>query len=456
MPAVEDEVVAMARLVVLVRHGKAQTRSADIVDEDRALTEAGRRSLSAWLPRSARLLAGEGVTDVELWASPARRAVQTAKLVSAALKREAGIEMGETVEAPSLWSQDVDEFVREVRACPAEAVVAVGHNPFCEVFTQVVCGGAMPFATGAVAAFRLDSDEGADAVRTSGAMPATMPAVSGRLLWFVQGPESRRWKNVCDMEKAIRRASDAVDERLEAFLANTEDVEAAHKVRVSIRTMRGLLSFIEPFQQKSQNKQMTRDLRANVVCTSRLRELDVLSDQVSQLDPPADDLLVACAEERARECKRAVAGLTSKDAAKRFARVRRAAYDLRWKKRVVLEGLGPDDVPARFADVASKVDADLAALDLADAEQTHDVRKRAKQVRYAAERFEGMIGPGAPEAAARMEEVQDELGALCDARVNVGLVDAFPKEGLSEQALWALGLLRAENESYIFAALREA
>ena len=442
----------MAKLVVLVRHGKAQTRSADVADEERVLTDAGKRSLAAWLPRSARLLAEEGVTEAELWASPSKRTIQTAELVASALKREAGIRAAGVVEAPCLWSQDVDAFVREIRACSADAVVAVGHNPFCEDFAQAVCGSAVPFATGAVAAFRLDEEGDA------GAGPAADAAfaVSGRLLWLVQGPESKRWKNVCDMEKVVRRASDAVGERLETFLANTDDVEAAHKVRVSIRTMRGLLSFVEPFQQRSQNKQMTRDLRDNVLCTSRLRELDVLSDQVAQLDPSAEDLLAACAEERARECERTVAQLTSKDAAKRFARVRKAARNLRWKDRVVQEGLGPDAVPARFAEVASGVDCDLATLDLADAEQTHDVRKRAKQVRYAAERFGGMIGAEAPATAARMEGVQDELGALCDARVNVGLVDAFPKEGLSEQAIWALGLLRAQNESYIYAALREA
>ena len=40
--------------------------------------------------------------------------------------------------------------------------------------------------------------------------------------------------------------------------------------------------------------------------------------------------------------------------------------------------------------------------------------------------------------------------------MNVDLVDSFPREGLSEHALWDLGLLRAQNEAFILNTLREA
>ena len=36
------------------------------------------------------------------------------------------------------------------------------------------------------------------------------------------------------------------------------------------------------------------------------------------------------------------------------------------------------------------------------------------------------------------------------------IVDSFPREGLSEHALWDLGLLRAQNEAFILNTLREA
>ena len=430
----------MAQIVVLVRHGKAQTRSLDAVDFERTLTEAGRRALVAWLPKSARLLADElaalGCPDVEIWTSPADRARQTADLVAEALLEQSQVKSVDMIEEPCLWEQDCDTFLALARESVAPCVVAVGHNPFCEAASQQICGEPIPFATGGIACFKLEGE--------------------GSLLWFVQGPESKRWKAACDIEKTVRKAANAIDERLERFLESPEDAEAAHKVRVSIRTMRGLLAFLKPFQTSAQNKQMNSDLRANVLCTSRLRELDVLCDQVAQLEPAADDLLEACRQQRALECERTIKALTSKDARKRFNRIAKSARQFEWKRPIVELGMEPDAVRNRFEEVTTQVETDLESLDLADAERTHDVRKQAKQVRYAAEQFGGFIGEEAVETATRMEAAQDRLGALCDARVNVELVDSFPREGLSEHALWDLGLLRAQNEAFILNTLREA
>ena len=442
----------MAQMLVLIRHGKAQTRSPERGDFERTLTEVGRRALVAWMPKSAELLKGEPVVKeggrLEVWASPSARTLETAAIVADCYGSVLKAGKLEVVETPCLWSQDVQEFLGLVRESSADVIIAVGHNPFCDDVAAHVCGSAVAFATGGVACLQLgdaacENEQDAE-------------VWSGRLMWFVQGPEAKRWKRVRDLEKVIEAASDNIDTRLTTFLENTDDVEAAHKARVSIRTMRGLLAFVKPFQSSAQNKQMNADLRTNVASTSRLRELDVLREQVAQLEPVADDLLEACNEQRDLECARTVAALTSKGAQKRFARVAKAARSIEWKRPLVQYGLDDDAVRLRFEQVASEVSADLASLDLADAERTHDVRKRAKQVRYAAERFGDLIGPEAADVAEDMKAVQDRLGALCDARVNVELVDSFPTDGLSERALWDLKLLRAQNEAFVLNALRNA
>ena len=55
----------MAKIIVLVRHGKAQLRSDELPDFERELTEAGVRALKAWLPRAARLLAAEPLVQMQ-------------------------------------------------------------------------------------------------------------------------------------------------------------------------------------------------------------------------------------------------------------------------------------------------------------------------------------------------------------------------------------------------------
>lgn len=432
----------MAKVIVLVRHGKAEVRSDEVVDDQRALTEAGVRALKAWLPRAARLLAEEKPRSVELWTSPAVRAWQTADLVADAFLDELGLKELETVEMPCLWAQDLSEFFEAVAASEADAVIAVGHNPFMEEAVAQVCGRAVPLATGGIAAVRVD-----------GSFSNGMPS-DGRLLWVMQGPEAKRWKTMVEIEEVISEAVDNVEARREAFFADPQDVEAAHKYRVSIRTIRGLLAFVKPYLQRDNLARLQADWKSLVVPTSRLREYDVLAAEIGQLEPREDALLDAIAAAREDECAATLAALQSKSARKRFERACRQSRNLVWKPSFENEGMGSKAVSKRFDKVVDELRYDLETLDLADVERTHDVRKRAKQARYAAERFESLVGEGAEEAAAEMKAEQDRLGALCDARVNVGIIDEFSTKGLPEEALWALSLLRARNEQYIYETLR--
>lgn len=435
----------MSKTIILVRHGKAQLRSDELPDFERELTEAGVRALKAWLPRAARLLAEEHPKSIELWTSPAVRAWQTADLVADEFVETLGINELETIEMPCLWIQDLSEFFAAAAECESDVVVAVGHNPFMEEAVAQVCGQAVPLATGGIAA-----------VRVNGEFSNGLPS-EGRLLWVMQGPEAKRWKAMVDVEDVIAEAVDNVEMRREAFFADPKDVEAAHKYRVSIRTIRGLLSFIEPFMQRDQYSRLQRDWKSLVLPTSRLREYDVLSAEVAQLEPRADALLEACEAARAKECDATLATLSSKSSRKCLERVCEQSRNLVWKRSFEKEGLGSRAIAKRFERVVEGERKDLATLDLADVERTHDVRKQAKQVRYAAERFGSLMGgeaAGAKEVADEMKAVQDRLGALCDARVNVGIIDEFSTKGLPDEALWALSLLRAKNEQFIYETLR--
>ena len=438
----------MAKTIILVRHGKAEARSWESPDEQRALTEAGIRALKAWLPRAGRLLAEERPKSVELWTSPAVRAWQTADLVADAFMRALELDQLDCVEMPCLWSQDMTAFFEAVAAAESDFVVAVGHNPFMEEAVARACGQSVPFATGGIAAVRVDE-------MASGAFG--LEPLGGRLLWLMQGPEAKRWKAMVDIEEVIDDAVSNVEARREAFFAQPDDVEAAHKYRVSIRTIRGLLAFAEPFLQRDQYAHLQADWKSLVAPTSRLREYDVLAAEAAQLDPRADALLEAVGAARAGECEATLAMLSSKSARKTLARACDASRNLAWKRKLETEGLGAKTVARRFDQLVADERRDLETLDLADVERTHDVRKQAKQVRYAAERFGALVGDAeaaAADVASEMEAVQDRLGALCDARVNVGIVDEFSRNDLPDEARWALSLLRARNEQFIYETLR--
>lgn len=137
-------------------------------------------------------------------------------------------------------------------------------------------------------------------------------------------------------------------------------------------------------------------------------------------------------------------------------RVRAGVKRLPWTRAVRRWGIEPDAAQARFDDMARGVDEGFETVDFADADAVHTLRKNAKRVRYAAENFDGILDAGAAEEARRMVGVQDRLGAVCDARVNVGIVCEFPTKGLSPEARRALGALLEQSMAFEEEFLREA
>ena len=474
----------MSKMLILMRHGKAQRPVEGQSDFERELTEAGRRSLEAMLPDLLALMPRD--VPVQVWSSPAERAMQTARNMHRCCK-ERGIDVAPGVEpVEALWDQDASAFLAAVRACKAGAVVAVGHNPFIEDLTGRLTASHIDFATGGFAAIALaegqcagkdnaEAEAGAaaeaataagvagaatagvaaagagaagaelvgassdgvagaaaaeagvapvggaeaevavaveDKVATAGGVGSEAAAEArveaetavgaagefepaGRLLWFAQGPVSQRWRTLVRLERTLKAGADTVVQRLDGFFENPEDIETAHKLRVSIRTLRSLVAFVSPWQKRDQNKAVQADLKAIVACTSRLRELDVFSEQAEELEGAAPEFIAFCREKAAGERRCVLEALASKKMLKRLERVCDELGSVQWRTRVYAEGLGADEVRARFDGLTAQLEGDLAALDLADAEATHDVRKRAKQVRYDAEKFEQLLGDDA-------------------------------------------------------------
>lgn len=415
----------MAKTIVLLRHGKAQERSEETADEARELTKAGRRALEAGLPRALALLEEREKGSLALWSSSTVRTVQTAEEVARVL----GVPVE---ERDCLTDLDAAAFIEQAESAPEACVVAVGHNPFMEEVLEELSGASVRFATGACAALRI-SDDGAPA----------------RLLWFVQGPQVAPWKLLGKLESLLSRSEARVEDRLAGFFADPDDVEALHDLRVSIRTARSLIGFAAPFQKKSQNKAMQADLRSVVVVTSRLRELDVLLDQARLMDPPAVELVEACERQRAKERDRVLDRLRSKMAKRAISRCHEAAQALEWRPEVLRSGLDAERVQERFETILERVEERMESTDLRLAEPTHRLRKKAKEVRYAAENVSGLPEGEAADAAVQMKRVQERLGELCDARVSADIIEEFPVDGLSSDAKRDLEILRARNLEYV-------
>ena len=449
----------MVHTLILVRHGKAVRFEESRTDKDRELTDHGERALRAWLPRAVGLIPqGEAI---QVWSSPASRAWQTALVLQDAC-RHAGLETSrEPVSIKALWEQDLAAFTKLLLESDAATICAVGHNPFIEEAVQRYTGSQISFATGAVAALSFDER----AVGCPGAAHDVAQAAKGqaepssgrlpqaRLLWFVQGPISQRWKALGSMERVLEEAAGVVLQRREAFITEPDDAETMHKFRVSIRTLRSLLAFVAPWQKSKQNAACQEGLRSIVRTTSRLREYDVLAAKARELEEASSELVSFCDDLAAQERARVYELIASPETAQALDRIAKQLAPLAWRTRVEAQGLSSGQVRQRFDALADKLDADIARLDISDALATHDVRKKAKRVRYNAERFEELLGEDAATIARGMEDRQDDLGALCDARVNIDIIDSLDTDGLPECAAQDLARLRAQSEAFLEQAL---
>jgi CHAD domain-containing protein len=245
-----------------------------------------------------------------------------------------------------------------------------------------------------------------------------------------------------------------IEDRRAAFFDHPEDIETIHRFRTNSRTLRSLVAFVKPWQSAEQNAETQVILRDIVRHTSRLRELDVLEKHV-RADPDASPKFRAyCTKAASAERAKVLGILSSKKVTRLFERAMSLSKSVAWKKRYALRGLPQDEVRARFDAMVESVSADLAALDLHDAERTHDVRKRAKRVRYTAEQFAGVLGPDASTVAEGMNAHQDDLGEVCDARANIRLIDEFLLRDLPKSIVRDLNRMRAQNVEFLRNALK--
>ena len=442
----------MSDVLVFMRHGKAKhlveddlTSDTDFEQADlkRDLTRAGRISLVKTLPNALKLIPREA--RVRIWASPANRAAQTAQLVRDACAKLGVQSLSEVETVDELWTGDLEAVLHKAWSCDDDIVIAVGHIPFVEDAVEHLTGASIAFETGALAAVDL-----------AGAPERVNSPVYPRLLWFVQGPVSQRWKTLSDVEDILQAKAADVQSRLDAFFADPDDIETAHKLRVSIRTLRSLVAFVSPWQKRSQNKAIQNDLRDVVLRTSRLRELDVFAQQAAEEENVTPEFVEFCYGKAAGERKHTITVLSSKKTKRHLKHAFEQIGHIAWRSDVRSHGLGVAEMRESFDSLIAKTEEELATLDLTDVERTHHVRKQAKRARYDAENFGALIGEDTLGIAKSMTDHQDNLGAICDARVNIALADAFLAENPPESVAWDLTLFRAKNETFLYTTLREA
>ena len=238
----------------------------------------------------------------------------------------------------------------------------------------------------------------------------------------------RTFRNV--LSDCLIRELDRIPDRQAQFMKKPGDPESAHRLRVSLRRVRALLSFARPALEEARYKDLTRKLHELANDLSYLRELDVLLEawrafhrEHPELPRQKYGLEALLRSERKKEQARLTAAAASAPATAVLLELWSALLGELWTKRA---GADFGRVGGkRLAKWTDRFREDLKAASPRDLEEAHALRILGKKIRYAqGALFQGATAVNGFEMS-ELKHFQSLTGSLCDAGQNIELLKAL-------------------------------
>ena len=231
------------------------------------------------------------------------------------------------------------------------------------------------------------------------------------------------------------------------------DPEAVHQARVATRRLRSDLKTLEPFLVPAAVSRLREDLAWLGGLLGAVRDLDVLAQRIeehAQLVPRAevearDALISVCRDDRRVRWLELVEAMGSPRYINLLEALVAASHE-----PPVTKGSSRRRARPKFRKLIRKswrrTARAVSELDRQPSDPSlHEVRKRAKRARYAAELGRGLFGKRARRLAKRLETVQDALGELQDAVVAEEYLWSLTARGLSAPAAFVAGAIASEE-----------
>lgn len=232
------------------------------------------------------------------------------------------------------------------------------------------------------------------------------------------------------VDEVLAEAAAVIKVRNKDLLKWPNDDEHLHQYRISVRVARSLVKFLKPYLDKEHSAELLVKLKTLQDPTSRMRELDVLVPLLK--DEP--ELQERCREVQLATRKTFIANLKQPETQELIEEVRQELKHLAWRKAVRSRGIRAKELGERVSGRRDACELALITVDFDDQEAVHDLRKQAKALRYVARELQPCLPEGIADVSEDMHEVQDKLGAWCDARVNAALIAEICGEAGAERS----------------------
>ena len=242
------------------------------------------------------------------------------------------------------------------------------------------------------------------------------------------------------------------------------DIESVHQMRVAIRRMRSLFNLIGAHYRPKTTARFERGLRQTARALGAIRDLDVLildlQDYQATL-PPNDQValaqVVSMLDERRSDCRVRLIQLLESKRYARFIRgfqrfAKRPGKGARRLKRSEAPHQLRHVLPLMLHERMARVKAYDTVLPASDDTVLHALRVEYKQLRYALEFFQPILGRSAGHFLKQVKEMQEILGRINDIAVFASYVSRLDQLR-PEQIAVLKGYVATRNDELV--VLRE-
>ena len=217
--------------------------------------------------------------------------------------------------------------------------------------------------------------------------------------------------------------------RHEAGSRTGEDIESVHQMRVAIRRMRSLFQLLDSFYKRKTIAKYAGGLRQIARALGKIRDIDVLILDLEAFKPllpvetqPTLDSIIDILEKR-RSCHRDdLNQFFDSKRYRRFVRQFRRLCKRTGRGAIPVKALeSPHQarhvLPILLHERLARVRAYATVLPAADDAILHALRVEFKQLRYAIEFFEPLLGTSASRFLVDAKAMQESLGRIHDIAV---------------------------------------
>ncbi|OJF96986.1 phosphohistidine phosphatase SixA [Alkalibacterium sp. 20] len=406
--------------LLLIRHGKAEERAFNKEDAERQLTKKGKKEFTAFVTSIKAELKTD--KDTKVWTSPLKRAKQTATILTEQLEWE------KAAEKEFIANGDFTALISEINQLePETRVVCVGHEPTLGNWIEELTGSEYSFKKGGIALVRLDEED----------------QTKGTLLWD-EDPKSKKktTEKVEPLRDVLSCQAEAMEQSYANFRNNPYSPKLTHRFRVDMRKMRSLLHFVKPLIGEETYTELNTLIREASHRLEPLREADVLIESCGEralLEPDLiddyADLFRYLHNDRRKWMRSRLNNSMITALEDMINETKEKIKQLRFDKEKTNSGDWDTYLEKRFDSRKKKVFTLFKKGDHSDQEASHEVRKQAKKLRYAADGYKEMLpSKEVKKVKTKAKTIQNELGLICDYQVNSALLKEY-SEKAKEQPL---------------------